>query len=106
MRFLIITAALGLLAWSSPGLRTWVESRVERPVDPKAAAAIELRCGSEKEAFRDECARELKRDFELGVRQPDAILRVHCTRVSNDWAREPVSASPICQEIYGGWIRS
>lgn len=106
MRFFIITAALGLLAWSSPGFRSFAESLVEQPVDPKAAAAIELRCGSEKQAFRDECARELKRDFELGVREPDAILRPHCTRVSSDWSREAESASAICKEIYGGWIRS
>jgi hypothetical protein len=106
MRWIIMTAALGLIAWSSPGVHARIESLFEDSVDPRAEAAIELRCGSEQEAFRDECARELTRDFELGVREPEAILRLHCTRFASDWTSEPSAASSICEKIYGGWIES
>jgi hypothetical protein len=106
MRWIIMTAALGLMAWSSPGLHSGIANLFGNPVDPRAEAAIELRCGSERAAFRDECALELKRDFELGVREPEAILRLHCTRFSSDWTNRPSATSSICEKIYGGWIES
>lgn len=106
MRWIIMTAALCLLAWSDPGTRDRIESAFAKPVDVHVAAAIEVRCASEYEAFRDECAVELKRDFELGSSDPEAIVRLHCTRISGDWASHPTAADSVCEKIYGGWIES
>ena len=106
MRLIILTAAVGLMAWSNPSVHAWVGNLIQDPVDPRAAAAIELRCASEHEVFRDDCALELQRDFELGVREPEAILRLHCTRFSSDWAPQQSEALSVCEKIYGGWIES
>ena len=105
MRFFILTAAVCLVAWSSPEIRAWSSSLLADPVDPHALAAIELRCATEMDAFRDDCARELQRDFELGVREAETIVRRHCTQFSSDWAPATRAPLPICEEIYGGWIK-
>lgn len=104
MRFFILMAALCLMAWSSPELRAWSKTLLEDPADTHAVAAIELRCAGEVGALRDDCAEDLQRDFDLGVREPETIVRLHCTRFPSDWeltSRNPLS---ICKEIYGGWI--
>jgi hypothetical protein len=106
MRWIIITAAVCLMAWSNTDARTWIENLIEEPADPHVAAAIEVRCASEEGAFREECALDLQRDFELGVREPESILRLHCTRVPSDWAQRARTADSICERIYGGWIES
>lgn len=106
MRYVILTAIVGFVAATHPDVRDWAKSLVVDPVDPRAAAAIEVRCAEEHEAFRDDCALELQRDFELGVREPDTILRMHCTRYASDWATQPPAARQVCEEIFGGWIES
>jgi hypothetical protein len=107
MRFLILTAALGLMMWSMPEFRAWSTTLLEDSTDPHAVAAIELRCASkEVAAFRNDCANELRRDFELGVREPETIVRLHCTQFSSDWARAQRTPPSICTEIYGGWIKA
>jgi hypothetical protein len=106
MRIVIFTALVGLMAATNPDVRDWTKELFVHPVDPREAAAIEVRCAEEHEAFRDDCALELKRDFELGVRQPDTILRMHCTRYASDWAARPPAAREVCREIFGGWIES
>jgi hypothetical protein len=105
MRFFILTAALCLTTWSIPEFRAWSTTLFEDGEDPHIVAAIELRCASkESAAFRAQCARELERDFERGVRLPEAIVRLHCSRFSSDWAPTSNSPDPICKELYGGWI--
>ena len=105
MRFFILTAALCLIAWSTPEFRAWSKTLLEDHDDPHIVAAIELRCASkENGTFRTQCARELERDFERGIRQPEAIVRLHCSRFSSDWAPTSHSPDSICEELYGGWI--
>ena len=105
MRFLILTAALCLMTWSIPEFRTWSATLIENRDDPHVDAAIQLRCAAkENSAFRDECARDLQRDFAHGVREPEAIVRLHCSRLSSDWAPTTRSPDSICEELYGGWI--
>lgn len=106
MRIVLFTAIVGCLAATNPEVRGFAKDLLVDPVDPREAAAIEVRCAEEHEAFRDDCALELKRDFELGVRQPDTILRMHCTRFSSEWAARPPAARAVCEEIFGGWIES
>jgi hypothetical protein len=104
MRFLILSAVVCLMAWSSPEFRAWSSSVIGDPVDPHAVAAIELRCATEMDSFHDDCARELQREFDLGVRDPEMIVRRHCIQFSSDWAPTTRAPLPICEEIYGGWI--
>ena len=107
MRFMILTAALGLMMWSIPEFRTWSTTLIEDPADPHAVAAIELRCASkEAAAFRKNCAEELQREFDLGVREPETIVRLHCTQFSSDWSSAQRTPPFVCTEIYGGWIKT
>ena len=95
------------MAWSTPGFRAWSTSLLEGPSDPHAVAAIELRCASmEVVAFRDDCAKELQRDFDRGVSAPETIVRRHCTQFSSDWALTSRTPPSICTQIYGGWIKA
>jgi len=107
MRFLITTAAVCLVAWSTPEFRAWSASLFEDSSDPHAVAAIELRCASkEVPSFHDDCAKDLQREFDLGVSEPETIVRLHCTQFSNDWATSSRTPPSICKEIYGGWIKA
>ncbi len=106
MRLIVLLAGLGLMAWSSPEVRAWSGVLVLDREDPRAAAAIELRCASEMDVFRDDCAEEMQKNFELGVREPEEILRLHCTRYTSDWSISPTAPPSICKEMYGGWIQS
>lgn len=107
MRFFILTAALCLMAWSTPEFRAWSAALLEDRDDPHTVAAIELRCASiEVGASRDDCRRELQHDFDLGVREPESIVRLHCTQFSSDWAATPRTPPAVCKEIYGGWIKA
>jgi hypothetical protein len=105
MRILILIAALGLITWSSPAFRAWSATLFEEKHDPHAVAAIELRCASELDSLRGNCARDLQSDFDLGLREPETIVRLHCTKFSSDWANTPRTPLSICNEIYGGWIK-
>jgi len=105
MRYFVLTAALCLMAWCTPEFRAWSAALLEDHDDPHVVAAIEVRCAS-KEAgvFRDNCAKELRRDFEHGVREPETIVRLHCTQFSSDWAPSAPTPDSICKELYGGWV--
>lgn len=105
MRLLILIAALGLTTWSSPVFRDWSATLFEKSSDPHSVAAIELRCASELDSLREDCARDLRHDFDLGLREPETIVRLHCTKFSSDWAITPRTPLSICNEIYGGWIK-
>jgi hypothetical protein len=107
MRFFVLTAALCLMAWSTPEFRAWSATLLEDSSDPHSVAAIELRCASKKAAtLRNDCAKELQREFDLGVSEPETIVRLHCTQFSSDWARTSRTPPSICKEIYGGWIKA
>jgi hypothetical protein len=107
MRFFFTIAALCLMAWSTPEFRAWSTSLLEDSSDPHAVAAIELRCASQEvPTFRDDCAKELQREFDLGTSEPETIVRLHCTQFSSDWAINSRTPPSICKEIYGGWIKA
>ena len=105
MRLFILIAALCLIARSIPEFHAWSAALLEDRDDPHVVAAIELRCAS-KEAgvFRHNCAKDLRRDFDHGVREPEKIVRLHCTQLSNDWALAARTPDSICKELYGGWV--
>jgi hypothetical protein len=105
MRSFILTAAICLMAWSTPAFRVWTTALLEHADDPHVVAAIELRCASQETGvFRDNCAKDLRRDFDQGVREPETIVRLHCTQFSSDWALSERAPDSICRELYGGWI--
>jgi hypothetical protein len=105
MRLLVLLVALGLAIHFRMEIASQLETWAAPPVDPHVAAAIDLRCDSEPVPLRDDCARELEQDFVSGLREPETIVRRHCTRLPNDWMLESEPPLPICRELYGGWIR-
>jgi hypothetical protein len=105
MRFLFWMTIVALGVGVVPNLRNEVASFFVPAPDPRVEAAVELRCADEIAGLRDECARELRHDFEAGMREPETIVRRHCTRVVSDWAMDIPRPLPICDELYGGWIR-
>ncbi len=105
MRTLFIVTALAFLVGALPEIREAATNYLEPEIDPRVEVAIELRCAEEIPAFRDDCARELRQDFEVGAREPEEIVRLHCTRIESDWAIHTRSPMPICDELYGGWIK-
>jgi hypothetical protein len=105
MKLLAFLGALALIATQGPTIRSRLEAWLGGEGDPHAEAAIELRCDSDSTVLRTDCARELRRDFESGVLEPETIVKRHCTRFPNDWASAaPPRPLPICAELYGGWI--
>ena len=105
MRLLGWTLIIGLLAATIPQVRTEAKSLFEPQSNPRVEAAIDLRCVGEPLAFRDDCARELRHDFKVGLREPEEIVRRRCTRIQSDWAIHTRAPLPICNELYGGWIK-
>jgi len=105
MRLLVLLVTLGLAIQFRVEIASQLERWTRPSDDPHVAAAIDLRCESEPIALRDDCARDLEQDFVSGVREPETIVRRHCTRISNDWMLESEPPLPICRELYGGWIQ-
>ena len=105
MRLFIVISALAMMTWSLPVVQQAYTDWLDGVDTVHAEAAIELRCSSEAADFRDECATDLQRDFDLGVRHPEMIVRAHCTQFASDWALSQPAPLSICQELYGGWIK-
>jgi hypothetical protein len=105
MRWLVFVGILALLVGSGDRLQNGFESWIGEESDPRVEAAIELRCANDPAPLRDDCARELERDFATNVREPEEIVRRHCTRFTSEWTLEVDEPSTICTELYGGWIQ-
>jgi hypothetical protein len=104
MRLFVFASALALATGYQADIRSQVDAWLGAEEDPKVQAAIQLRCESGPANLHLACARELEHEFESGAREPEAIVRRHCTRFSNEWAVEAERPLPICTELYGGWI--
>jgi hypothetical protein len=105
MRWIALVGGLALLLTQAPELRARAEAWLGVESDPRVQAAIELRCPADSSFLRADCARELEQDFAAGRREPESIVRPHCTRFENDWALHAEPPLPICTELYGGWIK-
>jgi hypothetical protein len=105
MRWLALVGTLALLVGSGDRLWSEYESWTGAKSDPRVEAAIELRCANDPAPLQDDCARELERNFAENVREPEAIVRRHCTRFTNEWTLEIEEPYTICTELYGGWIQ-
>jgi hypothetical protein len=104
MRALIYVSITLMLAYQGPALYAAGGQLFFGDADPHVQPAIALRCDDEPAGTRAECEHELRRDFASGARQPEAIVRRHCTRYANRWAEEADPPSRLCSELYGGWI--
>jgi len=104
MRWLALAGILALLATNTDRLRSEYEAWTGETTDPRVQAAIELRCANDPVSLRDACAQDLQRDFQEDVREPEAIVRRHCTRFSSEWTLDLEEPSTICRDLYGGWI--
>ena len=104
MRLLTLTTTLALTVFYHAEIRSQIEAWAGMDQDPRVEAAIQLRCDSGPTSLHMSCAQELEQEFEAGIREPETIVRRHCTRFSNEWAIESERPLPICTELYGGWI--
>jgi hypothetical protein len=104
MRVLVYLSIALMLAYQVPSLYELGEQLFFGDADPHVRPAIALRCHAEPAGARAECEHALRRDFASGARQPEAIMRRHCTRFANRWAEDAEPPSPVCSELYGGWI--
>lgn len=106
MRSFVVLGALALMIHFRAEIRTQIESWTTPEENVHVEAAIDLRCDSEPIPLRDDCARDLHADLVSGTIEAETIIRRHCTRITSQWALEPQRPpSPICRELYGGWIR-
>ena len=105
MRFLALAATLALIIGYQAEIRSQIDVWLEADADPRVQAAIELRCDSGPTSLHMDCARELEQEFASGTREPEAIVRRHCTRFTNEWTLNTERPLPICTELYGGWIK-
>ena len=104
MRLLALAAGLALTASYQTEIRSQIGIWLGLDEDPHVQAAIELRCDSNPDDLHGDCAGDLEREFASGRREPEAIIRRHCTRFTNEWALDTEQPLPICTELYGGWI--
>jgi hypothetical protein len=104
MRALVVTSILALMISHSPALFSGAKALFFEDHDPHLRHAIALRCDDPSQSDRDSCEQELRSEFASGAREPEAIVRRHCTRFANRWATEAEPASSVCHELYGGWI--
>ena len=72
----------------------------------EADAALEVRCGEFEASRRRSCETELVKRFAAGRANPEAVLRLHCTRVQNVWEHRISEPPPLCAARFGGWLSS
>ena len=89
-------------AWSEG----WVEIPSSRSttLDPDERKAVELQCRSMEGVLRSSCERETAESLVAGEFDPDAILRLHCTRYDNHWFENIETPPNLCIQRYGGWL--
>jgi hypothetical protein len=104
MRWLVTAAAAALLAIHALG-PGWLGLSLPDRLDPDVRAALEVRCGRLDDATHRECEQSLSHRIADGSIDPQAIVRMHCTRWQGPWGRVTEQPPPICAERYGGWIR-
>ena len=97
MRLLVAFSGLALAAQVS-GV-TWTSEQ-----DDSARLAIAIRCGYLRGEARIACDQQWEGDFEAGLRDPEGVVQLHCTRWRSPWTSEKSEPPSLCKERYGGWI--
>ena len=69
-----------------------------------AEVAVEVRCGALVSWQRRTCEEDLTQRFAAGSADPEAVLRLHCTRTRNVWEQQMPTPPPLCAARFGGWI--
>jgi hypothetical protein len=107
---IFVLVALGLVAHlpleqirSAAASGEW-SALVREPDD--AAVALAVRCGELDAGKRRICEEALAARFSSGEATPDAVLRLHCTRVGNVWEASLPEPPALCAERFGGWLSS
>ena len=74
--------------------------------DSDERAAIEISCSDLAVHLREDCGKALMASFAEGRQEAEPIVRLHCTRWVGAWGEVREEPSEICNERYGGWVRS
>jgi hypothetical protein len=69
-----------------------------------AQAAVEARCGELPGWQRPSCEDELAQRFAQGEVSPEAVLRIHCTRIGTVWSQVMPEPPALCAARFGGWL--
>lgn len=72
----------------------------------EAEVALIARCGDLDSWQRRICEEELVDRFAAGNATPEAVLRMHCTRVDSVWSQTTPEPPPLCAARFGGWLSS
>ena len=68
-------------------------------------AALIARCGDLASVERRLCEQNLSERFAAGNASPEAVLRMHCTRVDSVWSQTASpQPPPLCAARFGGWL--
>ncbi len=97
MRLLLGLSGLALAAHVS-GI-TWIPEQ-----DQDVQLAISIRCGELHGEMRVACETRWEEQFEAGLRDPESVVQLHCTRWQSPWTAEKSKPPALCTERYGGWI--
>ncbi len=83
-----------------------LDDAVELVVGPPddADLALEARCGGMQGSVRRTCEEALVARFASGRANPEALIRLHCTRVESVWDAPLPEPPELCAERYGGWV--
>ena len=68
--------------------------------------ALIARCGDLDSWQRHICEEELSDRFAAGNATPEAVLRMHCTRVDSVWSQTEPDPPALCAARFGGWLSS
>ena len=97
MRLLVLISILGLAAIHGQDLYELGRERLGPPRDdPQTLDALEVRCGDAQGRERTHCEADLRHAFQNGGRQPEEIVKLHCTRFDNGWVAQEADLD-VCQ---------
>jgi hypothetical protein len=86
-----------------------ISERLDMPFSrdaTEAEVALEVRCGELDSWMRRTCEDELSQRFASGNADPEAVLRMHCTRARTVWEQNMPTPPALCAARFGGWLSS
>ncbi len=109
MRLVMPITVLGLagaaVLFGRPGSVESIQERLPFGREAsEAEVAVEVRCGELDSWKRRTCEEELTARFAAGRANPNAVLRMHCTRARSVWDQRLPEPPALCAARFGGWL--
>ncbi len=103
---ILALAGAGAVLGPSPDLESLTTSVPFLRDASEADVALEVRCGELESWRRRTCEDDLAERFAAGQANPNAVLRLHCTRVGSVWEQSMPEPPALCAARFGGWLSS